>query len=493
MTKLNMNFLKSLFRIKKSAVEVEHFSLERLTLLAEAAKNLGNECLLHYEFEKAEEHYKKAISILPTYAEAYVNLANIFMINGRYDDAQENLVKAINLKPELYQSYLLKIQLLLRKGNLHEALTNGYSVIQLNPECIDAYIVLGDIYKELKQYEEAEAMLTKAFALQPESAWAHYIHFHILLLLGDFKRGLAALEQYEKGHQGLSGSSGEHYVKKKFTLERYRQDDAFYKKSIFFWTEWGLGDSLLLLRYLPLFKEKYHPKNIIVLCEEPLIKIMQTVSGVDKVISLSKGIGDDQFDYHCSLISLPYLCGTQIETIPSVPYISISSENKTKWMERLASCQGLKIGLAWGGGDVLNVKDKLRSIPLKQFEPLFHISGITWISLQKGKPRNQLKDCSWAITDWTEELADMQDTAALIENLDLTISVDTSVINLVGALGRPGWVLNRYGSEWRWMLDREVTPWYPSIRIFNQSALNDWDSVISKMAMELKGLVSAHS
>lgn len=501
-------------------------AIQLFPLCIEALVNIGNVYLLQGRYEEADFFLTKAIALRPelyqpylvriqlllrqeafeeaiafgyeiirlhpTCAEAYLHLGNVCMLQGQYEEAERLMTHAITLEPKLYKAYIVQLQLLLRKGELDRAVEFGQKAISLYPSGDEAYATLGDIYKEQKRYEEAELALAKALELAPERPWSHIIHFHLLLLRGDFERGWAALLKSEKSFQGLLGDQAAEYSKKQFTHERYMQDPDFHQKTILFWTDWGLGDSLLFLRYLTLFRKRYQPQRIIVACEKPLMRIFQDIA--DEVIPKPQAtlITESPYDYHSSLFNLPGLFETQLESIPQiVPYISVSGEDKAKWADRIAALPGLKVGLAWGGGDAINVKDALRSISLSKFEPLLNIEGITWVSLQKGKPAEQLRAMPCSIIDWTEELQDMMDTAALVENLDLTISVDTSVINLVGALGRPGWVLNRYGSEWRWLCDREVSPWYPSVRIFSQPSMNDWDSVIARMVTELQKVVES--
>ena len=185
-------------------------------------------------------------------------------------------------------------------------------------------------------------------------------------------------------------------------------------------------------------------------------------------------------------MSLPYRLGTLVETIPApVPYLSAPVELLVKWRRRLAPVPGYKVGIAWQGNPA-HIGDRWRSVPLAAFAPLAAVPGVTLCSLQLGPGRGQLDDSPLRILDLGSEIAGgFADTAALIANLDLVIAVDTSVIHLAGALGRPVWVAIGFNGDWRWMKDREDTPWYPTMRLFRQSAMGDWPEAFARIAAAL--------
>jgi hypothetical protein len=198
------------------------------------------------------------------------------------------------------------------------------------------------------------------------------------------------------------------------------------------------------------------------------------------------------YDYHCALTSLPYLLDIRLETIPdSVPYLFVPNDMKRKWADRLEDRKGVKIGLVWAGNNKMP-RDALRSMPLEILAPIQNVPGVVFVSLQKGGASSAKSlEKNWLELDWIEECEDFLDTAALVENLDLVIGVDTSTIHLAGALGKPVWLLNRFESEWRWMTGRSDSPWYPTLRIFRQPALHDWPNVISEITIELSTWVAA--
>jgi len=201
------------------------------------------------------------------------------------------------------------------------------------------------------------------------------------------------------------------------------------------------------------------------------------------------------FDFHCPLLSLPLAFDTTMETIPgTAPYLAADANAVAAWRQRLAPLAGLKVGLVWAGSPgrtaTTRMVDKRRSMTLAQLQPLAGVAGVGFVSLQNGEPATQVASApaGFAIHDWTDELHDLADTAALIEALDLVISVDTSVVHLAGALAKPVWMFNRFDSEWRWLLEREDSPWYPTLRQFRQTQPGDWASVVTRMAGELAKL-----
>jgi hypothetical protein len=248
--------------------------------------------------------------------------------------------------------------------------------------------------------------------------------------------------------------------------------------------EEGLGDCLMTMRYLPKLAEKGAGK-VLVLADPALARLVQTLPTVGEITSRVDRLSPDSFDLHCPMMSLPYAFGTRADTIPNaVPYLSVPHDMREAWSGRLSGTKRPRVGLVWSGNRNYG-RDALRSLSLRQLEPLMGVSGTGFVSLQKGEAAKELQRSDWPILDRMNECADFLDTAALIANLDLVISVDTSVAHLAGALGKPVWLLNRFESEWRWQLDREDSPWYPTMRIFGQPAFGDWNSVLQKIAREL--------
>jgi Glycosyltransferase family 9 (heptosyltransferase) len=226
--------------------------------------------------------------------------------------------------------------------------------------------------------------------------------------------------------------------------------------------------------------------------QSPLRSLMMSLPGVAQVVSAGDLLPD--FDLHCPLLSLPLAFRTRVNSIPSAtPYLSAPADKVNTWRGRLGESETPKIGLVWAGNPRkefanLNRIDRQRSIAFEALVPLLKVHGCDFYSLQKGEEAvRQLRDSAWRdrIVDLTDDLHDFSDTAALIENLDLVISVDTSVLHVAGALGKPVWLLNRHNTCWRWLLDRTDSPWYPTARLFRQDAARDWDGVIVRVCAAL--------
>jgi hypothetical protein len=226
----------------------------------------------------------------------------------------------------------------------------------------------------------------------------------------------------------------------------------------------------------------------------PLVRLLSQLPGVTQI--LAHGDSLPAFDLHCPLMSLPRAVGTTLETIPAVtPYLAADPAQAAEWHERLAGLDGLRIGLVWSGGfrlaPGLATIDR-RRIALATMAPLGEVSGVSFVSLQKGEAAPQAANppCGMALHDFTADLHDFADTAALIDGLDLVISIDTAVAHLAGALGKPIWLLNRFDADWRWLLNRDDSPWYPTLRQFRQPSPGDWNSVIRRVRDALQRLAA---
>jgi hypothetical protein len=247
------------------------------------------------------------------------------------------------------------------------------------------------------------------------------------------------------------------------------------------WTDQGLGDAIMMMRYFPMLKD-FGFRKVVVSCEDALVRVMQSLPGVDEVVAR----GQLKVNCHFPMGSLPLLFRTRVDTIPNkIPYLSVPEGLKRKWADRLAAVGPPRVGLVWAGRKN-NPKDPLRSVRLEKFSPLLDISGIEFFSLQKGEAAGQIEATGFKLIDYMDDCGDLLETAALVENLDLVVSVDTATVHLAGALGRPVWLLNRFESEWRWMLDREDSPWYPTMRIFTQPRGGNWSDVLVDVASALR-------
>ena len=256
--------------------------------------------------------------------------------------------------------------------------------------------------------------------------------------------------------------------------------------------EQGLGDTLQFCRYVPLVAAG---SKLVLEVQAPLRRLLSGLPGIAAIVA--RGDRLPPYDAHAALLSLPLLVGTRLPTIPcEIPYLAADPRDCARWRQRLGGLSGLRVGLVWAGGfrpdqPWAAAVDRRRSMALAQMAPLAAIAGVSFLSLQKGEPAGQALSppAGMVLHDFTAELADFTDTAALIEALDLVISVDTAVAHLAGALGKPVWLLNRFDTCWRWLLDRDDSPWYPSLRQFRQPVAGDWASVMAAVSAALAALV----
>jgi hypothetical protein len=261
-------------------------------------------------------------------------------------------------------------------------------------------------------------------------------------------------------------------------------------KTILLHAEQGFGDTLQFCRCVPLVAEL--GARVILEVPKPLRTLMGTLPCMVQIVS--QGGPLPEFDLHCPLLSLPLAFETRIETIPAqIPYLTVPDDKRSAWRDRLGRHERLRVGLVWSGDprkhqSNANRGDRRRSIRFDQLAPVLDVAGCEFYSLQKGEDAvAQLRESALRdrVIDWTDDFHDFADTAALVGNLDLVITIDTSVAHLAGALGKPFWLLNRYDTCWRWLLDRDDSPWYAAARLFRQDETRVWDSTIARVRAAL--------
>lgn len=459
-----------------------HKALALKSDYAEAYNNLGITYQLQAQVGKAEEAFRAALEIRPGYAEALTNLGNILHEQGRLEEAGACHRQAITLNPLLAVAFYNLGMVLKQQLKPKEAEQCYRKTLELAPHHAGAYNNLGTLFEEHGDLAQALACYEKAVNLDPSDATSMWNLAVLSLLTGNYEKGWRYHEQ-RFAYFRMSATESALLNNRLNAFQRWTGEPISGKR-LLVWTEQGLGDNLMVMRFLPLLKAK-GTGTVIVYCAAPLVRLINALPGVDRVISTDKAPPLGLFDFHCPMMSLPFIFNTRLDSIPDqVPYLSISESLVRNWENRIGHIRKVKVGLAWAGNSALR-DDSKRSIPLRQFEPLLGIAGVQLISLQKGTEAQTLAGLHWDILDFMDECHDLMDTAALVFNLDLVISVDTAVAHLAGALSKPVWLLNRYSSEWRWGLQREDSPWYPSMRIFRQTASLEWDSVIQRVAMEL--------
>jgi hypothetical protein len=258
-------------------------------------------------------------------------------------------------------------------------------------------------------------------------------------------------------------------------------------RTILLHAEQGLGDTLQFVRYAPLVKAR--GGTVVLEVQEPLFSLVATCPGVDRLVALGAPL--PPFDTHAPLLSLPGLLATDLASIPvEVPYLAADPALVEHWKAVRSPVRWLKVGIAWQGNP-RHVNDRHRSLPLARFEPLARLEGVRLLSLQRGPGSEQLAGAAgWMTADLGDALECFRDTAAAIRNLDLVVTVDSAVAHCAGALAAPVWVLLPYAPDWRWLLGRDDSPWYPTMRLFRQAAPGDWDGVIDRVRVALAELAA---
>jgi len=451
--------------------------------LAQAHANRGNVLGGLRRYDEALASYERALVLQPALADVHYNRGNMLCELRRFDEAVASYDRALALRPDHAPAHYNRGNALHLLRRFDEALTSYDRALALRPDYAEAAANRGVTHHDLQRDEQALADYQRALALRPDFADVHYNEAMCRLVLGDFARGWPKHEwRWQTEHLQKS--------RRDFLQPLWRGSDVA-GKTVFLHAEQGLGDTIQFCRYAPLVAER--GARVVLEVQRPLQALMRTLPGDLRVIARGDPLPD--FDLHCPLLSLPLAFGTLLESVPSAtPYLAATAGKACLWRERLGDHDRPRVGLVWAGNPRkelpgANRIDGQRSIAFAQFSPLFELSRCAFYSLQKGDDAvAQLRVSGWrhAIVDWTDDLHDFSDTAALIENLDLIISVDTSVAHLAGALGKPFWLLNRYNTCWRWLREREDSPWYPSARLFRQDQAGAWEPVIARVAAALR-------
>jgi hypothetical protein len=359
------------------------------------------------------------------------------------------------------------------KGQLNDGIAAHNRALHLNPNYAEVHNNLGNALGAAGRFEEAVASLRRAIELKPDFAIAHFSLANMLLLQGDFDRGWPEYE-WRRSLPGLN--------RREFVQPRW-DGTALNGRTILLHAEQGIGDTIQLIRYVN--TASVRGGKIVVECQPELVRLFQTLSGVDQVVALNQPLPD--FDIHCPMFSLPPILKTNLETIPAtVPYLKADENLCLRWAACMAPFGERNVGIVWAGSPG-HKNDRNRSFSLSQLSPFARIPGITFHSLQKGDAARQASTSpeGMKLIDRSAELSDFAETAALIANLDLVIAADTAAAHLAGALAKPVWVLLPFVPDWRWMLDRPDNPWYPTMRLFRQKSFGDWTEVIERVAQAL--------
>jgi len=393
----------------------------------------------------------------------------------RFEEALSVFDRALLRSPDQAELSCNKANALRALGNFDEALACYDQAIALKPDYAEAHNNRGICFDEVMRMSEALFSYRSALAFRPDYAEAHWNFAINRLRAGDLKTGWAESEWRWK-------CPALQLRQRDFDQPLWLGAEPIEDKILLLHDDQGLGDVIQFLRYVPLVAAR--GAQVFLEVDRTLRELCSGLKGVSQIIS--KGEALPAFDFHCPLSSLPLAFGTTLKTIPSVtPYLS-AGDNGMVWKERLGSINSPRVGLVWAGNPN-HRNDHNRSIPLETLLPLLDVEA-QFFSLQKEvRSRDQavLRERK-EIIDLGNELGSFAETAAVIQNLDLLIAVDTSVAHLAGALGRPVWIFLPYVPDWRWLLMRSDSPWYPTARLFRQSETRDWQSVVHQVSVALQ-------
>lgn len=421
--------------------------------------------------DRAITHLKTVAELKPNDAVAQLRLGLVLMENGKAADAVHYFQLATILKTDFAEAHNNLGIALRQVGKLHEAQLALRAAVALQPRDAGAHYVLGNILKDMGKIKEATASFETAAALDPTHTGAHWNTALAHLSRGDFTEGWKTYGWYTKikGAAPLS-----------FTQPAWDGGDLG-GKTLLLYEEHGYGDTLQFIRYAREIRK--HAGRVVVSCRPEMVRLLASAPGVDEAVSSGQPL--PRFDYHASFFVLPQLMKTTVPSIPrGVPYLTPPAALVETWRARDILRPGRNAGIVWRGN---KKTDARRTMTVDQAARLCMVPGFHWVSLQVGAEpaedaalsAQNVKNAGTFFTDWA-------DTAALVSALDLVVTVDTAVAHLAGALGKPVWIMLPFVPDWRWLLERADSPWYPTARLFRQPAADDWDAVITAVAAALK-------
>ncbi|HVT89562.1 MAG TPA: tetratricopeptide repeat protein, partial [Tepidisphaeraceae bacterium] len=501
------------------------------------------------QFDKAMECYQKAAALAPQYAEAHCNVGDILARQGQLESSLAHYDQAIRCNPNLAEAYANRGTILDKLNREDEAIADMSKALQLNPNMVHALRAMGVFCYRRQDYEQAIKLIKRAVELNPNYALAfsslsivylrtgrcelaveackrsielepNFIdpHVNLGLALTDLGRHDEALAAYEqalkvdpdcvstRANRAIvhllrgnleQGFEDYHFrwkledfikISKDRPAPRWEGQDLNGRK-ILLWHEQGFGDTIQFIRYAKLLAQQ--GATVIAEVQPELVSLLKNVEGVSQLITRKET--PPQVDYHAPMLSLPPIFKTQPDNIPSEhAYIHPDPKLVEQWRARVAPYSGFRVGIVWCGNPFLRL-DYERSVTPAQFLPIAQIDGVNLFSLQLGPGSEQGQRVPFQLIDLTSNIRNFADTAAFLAHMDLTIAVDTAVLHLSAAMGRPTWGLIQRWPDWRWQLDREDSPWYPTLRLFRQTDYRAWPPVFERVATELEKLLATRT
>ncbi|MHA7841228.1 MAG: tetratricopeptide repeat protein [Gammaproteobacteria bacterium] len=429
------------------------------------------------EPEKAETLFQHAIQLRPTNADLFFNLGCLYHSLKQWDKAIETYETGLQLNESHAGSHNNLGNIYKEQEDFERARTHYKKAIEADANHVNSYIGLAAIHFNLGEIKEAEATFRKATTIAPDYPRSHTQLGMMLLLQGQMEEGW---REYDWRYKQME-------MHRKITQPLW-EGKPFRQQTLLITAEQGIGDAIHFIRYLP--QVNALGGKVIVECQPSLKALWMAQPYIDTVITMGQPL--PEFDIYCPLMRLARIFNTTLDTIPGeVPYIVTPEKLVSQWSKKMGDKDVLfRVGIVWAGNPHY-VDDKYRSCTLENFVPLMSVEGVEFFSLQKGSQTAENKQwlLEHGITDLEEELKDFAHTAAVIEQLDLVIAVDTAVAHLAGALNKPLWVLLPYASDWRWLQEDKTTAWYPSAQLFRQPHWKDWDGLFKMVTKSLGKIV----
>jgi tetratricopeptide (TPR) repeat protein len=444
----------------------------------DALGNRGDVLLALRRPAEALACFDKILSVAPGHAEARANRGAALAALARHAEALADFEAALAAGPNPIVFYNRGLALA-SLGRPAEAVAAYDRTLALVANHAAAWSSRGVALQALNRHADAIASFERAIAIEPDFADAHFNKSLALLAIGDYPRGQAEYEWRWK-------RSGTEPLRHKFGRPLWRGDDAPQGKTILLHAEQGLGDTIQFARYVRLLGRA--GANAILETHPELKPLLARLEGCRSVIA--RGETRPAYDFHCPLGSLPLAFKTELSSVPTeIPYVSADAERVNHWRPRLEALGGPRVALVWAG-NAAHANDLHRSLPLALLRPLWAGDVARFVSLQRDLRAGDGEILAEApVLALGSELADFDDTAAVLAGCDLLITVDTSVAHLAGAMGRPVWLLLPFSSDWRWTAQSDRSPWYPSVRLYRQPQPGDWESVVARVAGDLPAVV----
>ncbi len=431
--------------------------------------------------EPALASYDRVLAHDPDHVESLTNRGHALAGLGRLDEALASLDRALALRPGFPEGLSNRGNVLRALNRYDEAMADYRQALAIRPDSVVALNNLGVTFNGLNRCEEALAKFDQALTLQPDHAEVHFNRSLILMTAGALREGFTEYEWRWRQQSWIER-------RRNFPQPLWLGEQPLAGKTILLYAEQGFGDALQFVRYAPLVARR--GARVILEVHPPLKALLAGIEGMAAVLGEGEPLPD--FDLQCPLMSLPRAFGTALDTIPAeIPYLRAPSDRLPKWRARLGEPQRVRVGIVWEGS-AAHKNNRNRSIAFERFAALLSVPDVEFVCLQKNTApaESATLRALGNVSMIGDELVDFADTAAVVGLLDLVVSVDTSVVHLAGALGTPVWVLLPFSPDFRWLLEREDTPWYPGARLFRQPRLGDWESVLGRVRQELMDKVT---